>query len=130
MTQPPSPEGPPWESDATPRQSVERDRELESLRAERREMGEELLRLYVDHATVTAAAVGLRRENAKLRSELQSLIELHTRMSELLSHSDLSALRALIAPRFIAVEPSAPAVTTQRRPPLLELLKPAPYRKR
>ena len=63
----PSPEGP-RPSDAG------RDRELDSLRAERSEGAAELLRLHADHATVAAAVVGLRRENAELRRTLRELI--------------------------------------------------------
>jgi uncharacterized protein len=85
----PSPEGP-RPSDAA------RDRELESLRAERSEGAAELMRLHADHATTAAAVVGLRRENERLRARLQEALGFHSQMTELLSRWDLSGLRELL----------------------------------
>jgi uncharacterized protein len=87
----PSPEGP-RPSDAG------RDRELDSLRAERSEGAAELMRLHADHATAAAAVVGLRRENERLRARLQEALGFHSQMTELLSRWDLSGLRALLGP--------------------------------
>jgi hypothetical protein len=79
-----------------PGPDLTRDRELDSLRAERSEGAAELMRLHADHATVTAAYQALRRQNNELRQRVGELIGFHSQMTELLSRWDLVSLRALI----------------------------------